>query len=151
MDINILITDDVDSNIEQEFFEICAEAVFEKLKPEFDACEISLVITDDARIQELNKQYRDKDSATDVLSFPMDDEPEDGVVMLGDIVISMDTANKQAADADIDIRRETAFLFIHGILHLMGFDHEESDEEEKEMFDLQEAVLLNLVEMSKVP
>jgi len=151
MDVSILITDDVESKLEHSLFDDCAQAVFTALKAGFDACEISLLLTNDTRIHELNKQYRGKDSATDVLSFPMDDEPEDGCVMLGDIAISMDTAKVQADDAAIDIKREVAFLFIHGLLHLLGFDHETSDEDEEEMFDLQEAILQNLLEIGKVP
>ncbi|PLX69847.1 MAG: rRNA maturation RNase YbeY [Denitrovibrio sp.] len=151
MDINILITDDVDSKIEPTLFDDCAHEVFSKLKAGFDNCEISLVITDDKRIQKLNKQFRDKDSATDVLSFPMDDEPVDGSVMLGDIVISLETAQRQADEAAILLKREIAFLFIHGVLHLLGFDHEEGPDEEEEMFDLQEGMLRNLLENGKVP
>lgn len=157
MDIDILITDDTESYDREEMFVECAKAAFELINSKyenginFDECEISLLLTDDERIKDLNKEYREKDKATDVLSFPMSEDPFEEGGMLGDIVISLETAKSQASDADIEIDREVAFLFIHGLLHLMGFDHEESEEAEKEMFDLQEEILRNLVENSKVP
>ena len=107
--------------------------------------EISLLITDDETIRQYNKEYRNKDRATDVLSFPMEDE-----VMLGDIAISYDTAKRQAEEAEINIDRETAFLFIHGLLHLLGYDHETSKEDEEEMFALQEKILKKLVDYGTV-
>ena len=98
-------------------------------------------MTDDETIKELNKNFRGKDKATDVLSFPMEENN-----MLGDIVISADTAKRQAADADIPLERETAFLYIHGLLHLLGYDHEKSTEDEAHMFALQEDILKSLIE-----
>jgi len=151
MDINLLITDEVESGENIKLFSDCAEAVFASLNIEFDACEISLLITDNARIKELNKEYRDKDRPTDVLSFPMSDDPLKEGGMLGDIVISYETAKEQAEEAAIKTERELAFLFIHGILHLMGFEHEHDADEEEEMFDLQENILRNLLENGKVP
>lgn len=151
MDISILISDDKESGIDSKLFTDCAEAVFSMLETDFDECEISLVLTDDARIKELNGEYREKDYATDVLSFPMSDDPLAEGGMLGDIVISMDTAKAQADEAAIRLEREMAFLFIHGLLHLLGFDHETSAEDEEEMFDLQEEILRNLLENGKVP
>jgi probable rRNA maturation factor len=151
MEITILITDETDSGLAPEFFDNCAEAVFARLKAGFEECEISLVLTDDETIRKLNHEYRSKDSATDVLSFPLDEDPEDSGGMLGDVVISMDTARAQAFEAAIRIEREVAFLFIHGLLHLLGFDHELGPEEEDEMFDLQEEILQNLLESGKVP
>jgi probable rRNA maturation factor len=94
--------------------------------------ELSVVLADDDFIRGLNSGFRGIDKATDVLSFPQDDE-----LILGDIVISLETAARRAEEEDMSLREETAFLFIHGLLHLKGFDHT-SEDEEKEMFALQE-------------
>lgn len=150
MKAEILITDEVESGLSEELFKQAADAVFAELDIEFEECEISLLICDDAQIKELNKEYRQKDYATDVLSFPMSEDPYAEGGMLGDIVISLDTAKKQAQEADIALEREISFLFIHGVLHLMGFDHELGADEEEEMFTLQEEILLKLVKSGKV-
>jgi len=80
--------------------------------------ELSLLLTLDDEIRELNKRFRSKDKATDVLSFPMEDE-----VLLGDIVISMDKVDAQARDAGITPDMELARLCHHGLLHLLGYEH----------------------------
>jgi len=147
---DILIADEMDSGLSPELFQQAAEAVMAELDTSFEECEISLMICSDEEIKNLNKVYREKDYATDVLSFPMSEDPYEEGGMLGDIVISLDTAKKQAAEADIALEREISFLFIHGLLHLMGFDHELGEDEEKEMFDLQEEILSNLVKAGKV-
>lgn len=98
--------------------------------------EISVTITDDDSIRQINKEYRGIDSATDVLSFPMDDE-----IILGDIIISVEKAISQAKEYGHSLEREIAFLCIHGMLHLLGYDHEISKEEELEMFGRQEKIL----------
>lgn len=140
----ILYTDEKDTMFTLDFFEKLTNTVFNEIKYN-DHIEISLLLTDDETIQELNKNYRNKDNPTDVLSFPMDDDK-----ILGDIVISVDTAYKQASEVDIDIEREVAFLYIHGLLHLLGYDHETSIEDEKEMFELQERILKKLVDAGQV-
>ena len=106
---------------------------------------ISLLITDDEGIRELNRQNRDIDSATDVLSFPMieydapgdfstveDDaanfDPESGELLLGDIVLSKDHIEAQALQYGHDIQREYAFLIVHSMLHLCGYDHIREDD-----------------------
>ena len=150
MKTDILITDDAESGLAEELFEQAADAVFAELDIAFEESEISLLICDDARIQALNKEYREKDYATDVLSFPMSDDPFNEGGMLGDIVISVDTARRQAGEADIALEREVSFLFIHGLLHLMGYDHELGEAEEEEMFSLQEEILAKLVKSGKV-
>jgi probable rRNA maturation factor len=87
---------------------------------------ISVSFVRDPKIRELNRDYRGKDNATDVLSFPLV-EPGDayagGERLLGDIVISVDTARRQAADYDAPLDREVQRLLIHGVLHLLGHDH----------------------------
>jgi probable rRNA maturation factor len=91
---------------------------------------LSLSLVGDAAIRALNRQYRGKDRATDVLSFPLDVEGEAGGEerLLGDVVISVDTAKRQAGDYDAPLQREIYRLLIHGMLHLKGHDHEELDE-----------------------
>ncbi len=121
-------------------------------------CEVSLTITDPDGIRELNRSFRDKDAPTDVLSFPMltlkppgdfssveegDPEsfdPDTNELMLGDIVINSERVISQAAEYGHSQKREFAFLILHSMLHLLGFDHETPDDE-KEMFSLQEDLL----------
>ena len=108
---------------------------------------ISLTFTDNEGIRELNREYREKDTATDVLSFPMytmeeDDRPEAGMAAeLGDIVLSLERAAEQAEAFGHSFERETAFLTVHSVLHLLGYDHERSEEEEKDMFRRQEEIM----------
>lgn len=90
-------------------------------------CELSIVVTTDENIRQLNKQWRGKNKATDVLSFEQD--PKTGV--LGDIVISLDTAQRQALEGGRALSDEITRLLAHGLLHLMGHDHEEPDEAQR--------------------
>ena len=114
--------------------------------------ELSVTITDDETIREYNHQYRNIDRATDVLSFAfleqgLDEKEilydQDAMILLGDIIISSDKAKQQANDYGHSFDREMAFLFTHGLLHLLGYDHNNHDEE-KEMFSLQEKILQDL-------
>ena len=94
-----------------------------------DEAELSVVLCDDAYIRELNRQWRSKDAATDVLSFPQ--QAENGI--LGDLVLSLDTAKRQADERQHDLRTEIRILMLHGLLHLLGYDHETSHEDLEEM------------------
>lgn len=96
---------------------------------------LNVVICDNDMIKEYNKNYRNIDKETDVLSFPSDEEGE-----LGDILISIDKAKSQAKEYGHTLKRELAFLLCHGILHCLGFDHMTKEEEEI-MFSLQEKIL----------
>ena len=93
--------------------------------------ELSILLTDDKKIRELNKQYRNKNISTDVLSFSQTEGEENGLEhnLLGDIVISTSTALRQSSEHNLSIYEEIVLLIIHGILHLLGFDHERSDED----------------------
>jgi|SRR5690625_566429 len=108
--------------------------------------EVSITIVSDEEIKSLNNQYRNKNEATDVLSFEMDNpfrevnEELDMPIMLGDIIISYDKAEEQARRYNHSFRREIAFLAVHGFLHLLGYTHDDK-EEEKVMFEKQEAIL----------
>lgn len=97
--------------------------------------ELSVTFCDNAKIQEINRIHRGIDKATDVLSFPMDDED-----LLGDIIISIPKAKQQAEDYGHSFERELFFLAIHGFLHLLGYDHQTPAEEET-MFAKQELIL----------
>lgn len=97
--------------------------------------ELSILFMDDEDIKELNRDYRKKDRPTDVLSFPMR-EGEFGDLnpdLLGDVVISLDTAKRQAEERGETLEEEINLLLIHGILHLLGFDHEKNAAEARRM------------------
>ncbi|NLF80246.1 MAG: rRNA maturation RNase YbeY [Clostridia bacterium] len=110
--------------------------------------EISLLLTDDETIQALNRDYRGLDFATDVLSFAMNEGEgvSDGgeLRQLGDIVISRERAAQQAEAYGHSVEREEVFLFVHGLLHLLGYDHEKSAKAEREMFALQERIMAKM-------
>jgi len=92
------------------------------------ADEVTVVLTGDDEIAELNRRYRRKPAATDVLSFPGGEDP-DGVLRQGDVVISVETARRQARRRRHSLEEELRYLLIHGFLHLMGYDHETDDGE----------------------
>ncbi|MDP4092649.1 MAG: rRNA maturation RNase YbeY [Bacillota bacterium] len=137
--IEKLIYDTVNNSLELESFE--------------NPSEISIVLTDDKNIRSINNTYRKIDKATDVLSFPMldiikgkvepdscDTDPDSDLLLLGDIVVSLETAEKQATEYGHSFERELAFLISHGMFHLLGYDHMNREDEE-EMFGKQEKVL----------
>lgn len=93
--------------------------------------EISLSFVTDEEIRELNRDYRGIDNSTDVLSFPIEDDFNIGPPLLGDIIISLDTAYRQAEEYKHSIKREIGYLVCHSIFHLFGYDHlDEKDKEE---------------------
>ena len=100
-----------------------------------DKSELSILLINDKRIKALNRQYRGLNQPTDILAFPMQEGEFKGLnpEILGDLALSLDTALRQAKDAGHQIERELAMLIIHGILHLLGFDHEKGGREEKKM------------------
>lgn len=105
---------------------------------------VSVLICDDIEIHRLNKEFRDMDKPTDVLSFPMyDDEGNLDPDELGDIVISLERAKLQAEEYGHSLIREVAFLTAHSMLHLFGYDHID-DNEREEMFEKQEEILNKL-------
>lgn len=102
----------------------------------------SIVFVEDEEIHEINLRYRNVDRVTDVISFALEDEGQDfsGVRVLGDIYISIPQMKRQALEFQHSEKRELSFLVVHGLLHLLGYDHMK-EEEEKEMFALQELIL----------
>ncbi len=136
------------------FKTVVRQAVLATLEYE-DFCrdtEVSVTFCDNEYIKKLNKEYRNKDSATDVLSFPLydlsdgADEPiiDDGALELGDIVISVERAKEQAREIGNTFLEEIAFLTVHATLHLLGYDHERSPEDEKLQCDAQKCIVSTL-------
>lgn len=145
MNIDFVFDNEVDNfenNYEEDFTAIIEQAL--KTLHIEDDVEVSCVLVDDERIHEINREYRHIDRSTDVISFAMEDNDQfyvEGMPRtLGDIFISVDHAKKQAEEYGHSLRREMCFLFTHGILHLLGYDHM-TDEQEKEMFGLQDQIL----------
>ena len=102
-----------------------------------DAHEISIVITDNDQVQQLNKTYRGLNKPTNVLAFPMQEGQFTDISpgLLGDVVISCEIAQQEADKANISLSERMSQLLIHGILHLMGFDHETSQSDARKMED----------------
>lgn len=113
-----------------------------------EGTELSVTFVDNERIREINKEYRDKDSATDVISFALEEMGEDEVEivgaemprMLGDIIISIERTREQAEEYGHSFDRELGFLALHGFLHVLGYDHMNA-EDEKVMFSRQREIL----------
>lgn len=107
---------------------------------------LNIVIVDKEKIQEINREYRDKDAVTDVISFAfeeVDDLEYDNIRFLGEIYICYDRCVEQAEEYGHSIKREFCYLAVHGLLHLLGYDHM-TKEDETEMFGLQEEILSSL-------
>ena len=121
--------------------------------------EISVLLVDNETIRTLNRDYRDKDAATDVLSFPMEEELPDETApqiiggpterMLGDLVISVERAVEQAAEYGHAVERELAFLTVHGLLHLLGYDHMDEGEQKRQMRSREEAIAAQIPGMQR--
>jgi len=121
------------------------------------SCTVSVLVTDDDGIREYNSKYRGIDKATDVLSFPMqtflkagwceheklDFDKETGMLPLGDIVISTNSVKKQAAEYENTVEYETSYLIIHSMLHLLGYDHD-NEENEKIMHKKNKELMLEM-------
>ena len=110
---------------------------------ELDKCEFNIIIVDNERIHEINREYRNVDRETDVISFALEDNMDityDSFRLLGDIYISLDKCYAQALEYGHSRDREICFLATHGILHLLGYDHMNEDDEVK-MFSLQNELL----------
>lgn len=154
--INLILNDEAGA-LEEDKKVLFTRAIEKTLEFEefpFDA-EVSLSITDNEGIRVLNRENRNIDRPTDVLSFPMlavedgvliieDEDIMDDTVFLGDIVISMEKATEQATSYGHSLNRELGFLTVHSMLHLLGYDHEEGEREESEMFKKQEEILASL-------
>lgn len=136
---------EVDDNIDEIFFQKIIRVYYKILKKRIDEYLlgryglIDLVLIDDKKMREINKKYRNQDKSTDVISFAYLESGDidancanDANIIVGDIFISSETAKKQAAEHSQSFENELKILFIHGLLHLFGFDHN-TDAEEDEM------------------
>ena len=126
-------------------------------------CEINVLVTDDAGIREINRTSRNIDSATDVLSFPMFElapgelpadwteyeDPDTGLVPLGDMCISLERAIAQAKEFGHTTRREVGYLTIHSMLHLLGYDHLDEGPQKRQMRAREEAIASEIPGMSR--
>ncbi|RYL91580.1 rRNA maturation RNase YbeY [Sporolactobacillus sp. THM7-4] len=140
-------TGEIDNQLEQWVIRLIDHAADTlELKGE---TECSLTFTGNSRIQEINREYRGIDRPTDVISFALEEVQEGEVPIipdeeeprvLGDIIVSIDKAHEQAESYGHSFERELGFLIVHGLLHLLGYDHT-TDEEKEEMFGLQEQIL----------
>lgn len=142
--MNYQITNLTEEKIDENDLVKIIEKVSELLGVESSI--VSIVLVDNEYIHKINKEYRNVDRETDVISFAfMDDEtnPESGVTDLGEIYISLEKAHSQSKEYGHSFKRELCFLLTHGLLHLLGYDHM-TEEDEKEMFGLQEEVLNSL-------
>ncbi|MDF2891997.1 MAG: hypothetical protein K0R80_2364 [Clostridia bacterium] len=140
---------EVDSKMEALIEQVVQKVLEVEVEEDY---EVSISFVDNREIKELNKQYRNKDTATDVLSFPLkefeetdenysnEEEYVQEDMLLGDIVISLERAKEQALEYGHSFERELAFLTVHGVLHLLGMDHED-EELEKEMLKKQDEIL----------
>lgn len=142
IDISVLHPEWPDiSDIVENVKEALAEhLVFQKFK---GPVEISLVLADDQFIQGLNRDYRDKDKPTNVLSFPQDPEPDSAMINLGDVIMAHETIIKESKTQKKSFAEHVTHLVVHGILHLLEYDHE-TDEEAKEMETLEIRILERL-------
>ena len=129
----IAVDEEIVAAIESDRLEALADAVMDA--EGLPLGELGVVVTDDETIRELNREYAGDDTPTDVLAFSLREGEEfaspDGVLRLGEVIISYPTARRQAADAGIPVEREIEHLLVHGVLHLLGYDHAEPQEEER--------------------
>ncbi|ADH99859.1 rRNA maturation RNase YbeY [Salisediminibacterium selenitireducens] len=145
-DYEIDILDETEK-LHDDALQLIRDVLFSAMKAEDIpmGTEVSVSIVTDGRIQELNRDYREKDRPTDVLSFALHDGEEQIIAptipdMLGDIIISLPAVYRQSDEYGHSFERELAFLTVHGFLHLCGYDHENEADEQK-MFARQEELL----------
>ena len=138
----------IDINVYEKKWYSSLEAVITFIKqvianvPDIHNKKISILLTNDQHIQELNKAYRNKDKPTNVLSFPYENFL-DGTI--GDITLALETITTEAKEANIPLEEHLAHMIIHGVLHLLGYDHEQ-DEEAIIMEKLEDEIMLQLKE-----
>lgn len=136
--------------IDREHIQRCLEIVLKKLK--LEKTEIGILFVNDFRSKELNRTYRGKNQPTDVISFPLfhsikeikeavKDTPYEEDLPIGDVVVNLHQAKRQADEYNVEIHEEILRLIVHGVLHLCGYDHELSKKQEKRMFRKQKELL----------
>ena len=139
-----------EGKMELPFYDIEGDYIKEILKRSLkglsvEGVQVSVIVTDNEAIREINSQYRNKDRATDVISFAYREDPfpevEQELEELGDIYLSLERALEQSKEYEVTLKEETARLLVHGLLHLLGYDHERSKEDERIMEQKEEEVL----------
>lgn len=149
--VNLQISESFEDLISEDLLIQAAEAALQH-EGQTEEVELSIVIADDQAIQELNAQFRDVDAPTDVLSFPADEyDPDEQYQYLGDIMISYPRAVAQALVAQHPVINEIRLLVVHGVLHLLGYDHLDP-EEKAEMWAIQAEILTSIgCEIKQLP
>ena len=140
--INILVIVWINEDI-KELSEVEKVVLFALNYQKITNAVFNIIIVDKNTIQKLNREYRNKDSVTDVISFALEDDNtfiKTDLRVLGDIYICLDRAKEQASEYGHSLLRELSFLSVHGLLHLLGYDHQ-TKEDENVMFGLQELIL----------
>ncbi len=154
--MNIEIQDEIKNAQSEEIIKtlafVCENAAFDELKHK--DFELTVTVTDNEQIHQLNKEFRDVDSPTDVLSFPLWDReedpfinPENNCIMLGDIIISLERALEQANEYGHSLKRECAYLCVHAVMHLLGYDHIE--EVDKKVMRAREEEILTKLKLTR--
>ena len=158
MEYRIRVTAEVPLEQEEEVRTLitrCAQGALAHEQVDFPAF-VDVTIVDDETIRTLNAENRNIDAVTDVLSFPMyefyngeaqeelEEDPESGEVMLGDMILNYQRACQQAAEFGHSVARECGFLTVHSVLHLLGFDHERGEDDRRVMRGEEEAILTDL-------
>jgi probable rRNA maturation factor len=153
MEINVLIDEPLEANLDSSWLQKVAEQVLVAQGAGAEV-EMGLVIATEEKIKQLNRDYRGRDEPTDVLAFSAREEvgadlppfvpPPDGVLHLGEVIISYPQATAQAEEHRHSIKRELAILIIHGVLHLLGYEHDK--EELAHRMEAREAELLSYIE-----
>lgn len=137
----------IDINICEKKWDTCFKSISVLINrvicaiPQAKNKKISILLTNDAHIKELNNQFRKKNNSTNVLSFPYDDFP-DGTI--GDIVLALETIKQEAEDQSISFKEHMSHMLIHGVLHLLGYTHDENEEAET-MEKLEAEILSKLI------
>ncbi|MDD4035884.1 MAG: rRNA maturation RNase YbeY [Bacilli bacterium] len=139
----IEVFNETNNNLHKEALEVKELMEYAANYLEENNLEFNIIFVNNEEIRRLNREYRNIDNYTDVLSFALEDYEDiqyEDMRLLGDIYISIDQTSKQAEENNHSFLKELSFLSIHGLLHLLGYDHSNTDEE-KIMFEKQEAIL----------
>lgn len=131
--VGVEISPEFQDRVHEGWLRALAEAVLEQEGPQ-GPVELGIVVTGDEEVRELNRRYRGLDSTTDVLSFALAEggdfvAPPDGLLHLGEVIISYPQAERQAQERGQETRQEVALLLVHGLLHLLGYDHADRNQE----------------------
>ena len=136
----------------EKFFREVLNTGIKELKLKNKKIEIGLSLVGEAKIKELNKKYRGKNEVTDVLSFPLEESrlKKHGILPLGDIFICLPFAVKESKRQKISLKKELAWLTVHGFLHLFGYDHEKSKTAAKNMLSIESRILAKIPVLKKI-